>query len=189
MVIFMQGDQSCGRMHSPLRACSHTVSKTVPQCVKLAHLDTSALTPETQGFSLKSLKHLVLDEADKLLDMDFEQEIDQVLKVIPRERRTQLFSATMTSKVQKLQRACLVSPVKVEVASKYSTGAHWMLPDDPSALYMWVYPLGLYRLECLGICIAIKHILETTSDQNRYPELLECEKFPNPTIKRVVNLS
>jgi len=31
-----------------------------------------------QGFSLKSLKHLVLDEADKLLDMDFEQEIDQV---------------------------------------------------------------------------------------------------------------
>jgi ATP-dependent RNA helicase DDX47/RRP3 len=64
----------------------------------------------------------VLDEADKLLDMDFEQEIDQVLKVVPRERRTQLFSATMTSKVQKLQRACLVSPVKVEVASKYSTG-------------------------------------------------------------------
>lgn len=34
-----------------------------------------------QGFSLKALKHLVLDEADKLLDMDFEQEIDQILKV------------------------------------------------------------------------------------------------------------
>ncbi len=66
-----------------------------------------------QGFSLRSLKHLVLDEADKLLDMDFEAEIDQILKVIPQERRTQLFSATMTSKVQKLQRACLVKPVKV----------------------------------------------------------------------------
>ena len=57
---------------------------------------------------------MVLDEADKLLDMDFEAEIDAILKVIPREnRRTQLFSATMTTKVQKLQRACLVSPVKV----------------------------------------------------------------------------
>ena len=34
-----------------------------------------------QGFSLKALQHLVLDEADRLLNMDFEQEIDQILKV------------------------------------------------------------------------------------------------------------
>ena len=54
-----------------------------------------------QGFSLRSLRHLVLDEADRLLNMDFEQEIDQILKVIPRERRTQLFSATMTTKVSR----------------------------------------------------------------------------------------
>lgn len=38
----------------------------------------------TKGFSLKALKHLVLDEADRLLNMDFEQEIDQILKVIPK---------------------------------------------------------------------------------------------------------
>lgn len=74
-----------------------------------------------QGFSLNKLQHLVLDEADRLLNMDFEQEIDQILKVLPKERRTQLFSATMTSKVAKLQRACLVDPVKVEVATKYQT--------------------------------------------------------------------
>jgi len=37
-----------------------------------------------QGFSLKLLKHLVLDEADRLLNMDFEQEIDQILKAIPK---------------------------------------------------------------------------------------------------------
>jgi superfamily II DNA/RNA helicase len=37
-----------------------------------------------QGFSLKTLKHLVLDEADRLLNMDFEQEIDQILRVIPK---------------------------------------------------------------------------------------------------------
>lgn len=75
----------------------------------------------TQGFTLKALRHLVLDEADRLLNMDFEQEINQILKVIPRERRTQLFSATMTTKVQKLQRACLQNPVKVEVDAKYRT--------------------------------------------------------------------
>ena len=41
-----------------------------------------------QGFNLKQLKHLVLDEADRLLNMDFEQELDQILKVIPKVRRS-----------------------------------------------------------------------------------------------------
>jgi ATP-dependent RNA helicase DDX47/RRP3 len=63
----------------------------------------------------------VLDEADRLLDLDFGAEIEKVLKVIPRERNTFLFSATMTSKVEKLQRASLNNPVRVEVATKYST--------------------------------------------------------------------
>ncbi|KAI0498981.1 hypothetical protein KFK09_019881 [Dendrobium nobile] len=75
----------------------------------------------TKGFSLRMLKYLVLDEADRLLNMDFEKAIDDILKAIPRERRTYLFSATMTKKVGKLQRACLKNPVKIEASSKYST--------------------------------------------------------------------
>ncbi|KAL5708083.1 RNA helicase [Ranunculus cassubicifolius] len=75
----------------------------------------------TKGFSLKNLKYLVLDEADRLLNEDFEKSIDDLLKAIPRERKTYLFSATMTKKVRKLQRACLRNPVKIEAASKYST--------------------------------------------------------------------
>lgn len=75
----------------------------------------------TKGFSLRALRVLVLDEADRLLNLDFEEEIDKILRVIPQDRRTQLFSATMTNKVQKLQRACLRDPVKVEVSAKYST--------------------------------------------------------------------
>jgi ATP-dependent RNA helicase DDX47/RRP3 len=72
----------------------------------------------TKGFNMKNLKYLVMDEADRLLEMDFGAEIEKVLKVIPRERNTFLFSATMTTKVEKLQRASLVNPVKVEVAEK-----------------------------------------------------------------------
>lgn len=75
----------------------------------------------TKGFNLRSLKFLVLDEADRMLSMDFEEEINKILAVIPRERRTFLFSATMTSKVAKLQRASLVDPVRVEVSSKFQT--------------------------------------------------------------------
>ncbi|KAL1944597.1 hypothetical protein VTO73DRAFT_3027 [Trametes versicolor] len=76
---------------------------------------------ETKGFSLRSLQFLVLDEADRLLDMDFGPIIDKILKVIPKERTTYLFSATMTTKVAKLQRASLSNPVRIEVNSKYST--------------------------------------------------------------------
>ncbi|KAJ2161210.1 ribosomal RNA processing protein [Coemansia sp. RSA 552] len=75
----------------------------------------------TKGFSLRTLKYLVMDEADRLLDMDFGPKIDQILRAIPRERNTFLFSATMTTKVAKLQRASLSNPVKVEVSAKYST--------------------------------------------------------------------
>ncbi|KAG4176864.1 hypothetical protein ERO13_A11G271500v2 [Gossypium hirsutum] len=75
----------------------------------------------TKGFSLRMLKYLVLDEADRLLNEDFEKALDDILNVIPRDRYTYLFSATMTKKVKKLQRACLRNPVKIEAASKYST--------------------------------------------------------------------
>lgn len=62
-----------------------------------------------------------MDEADRLLDMDFGPIIDKILKVIPRERTTYLFSATMTTKVQKLQRASLSNPVRIEVSEKCVT--------------------------------------------------------------------
>eukprot|EP01052_Picozoa_sp_SAG31_P024196 SAG31_NODE_2042_length_6589_cov_10.177504_7_plen_170_part_00 len=75
----------------------------------------------TKGFSLRYLKALVMDEADKLLNMDFEKEINLILSAIPKERTTYLFSATMTSKVAKLQRASLTNPVKLEVSNKYGT--------------------------------------------------------------------
>ncbi|XP_049279546.1 probable ATP-dependent RNA helicase DDX47 [Anopheles funestus] len=75
----------------------------------------------TKGFNLKAIKYLVMDEADRILNMDFEEEVNKILKVLPRERRTYLFSATMTKKVKKLERASLRDPVKVEVSSKYQT--------------------------------------------------------------------
>lgn len=71
----------------------------------------------TKGFSLRTLKFLVMDEADRLLDLDFGMIIDKILKVLPRERRTFLFSATMSSKVESLQRASLKNPLRVSVSS------------------------------------------------------------------------
>ncbi|KOB87888.1 hypothetical protein PFDG_04349 [Plasmodium falciparum Dd2] len=75
----------------------------------------------TKGFNLKNLKYLVFDEADKLLSQDFESSINKLLLILPPNRITFLFSATMTKNVAKLKKACLKNPVKVEVSNKYST--------------------------------------------------------------------
>jgi hypothetical protein len=77
----------------------------------------------------------VLDEADRLLDMDFGPIIDKILKVIPKERNTYLFSATMTTKVAKLQRASLNKPVRVEVSSKYVALHHIKRNTNDQILY------------------------------------------------------
>jgi ATP-dependent RNA helicase DDX47/RRP3 len=75
----------------------------------------------TKGFSLRTMKYLVLDEADRLLDVDFGAILDKLLSIFPKERHTYLFSATMTSKVAKLQRASLTNPVRVAISTKYQT--------------------------------------------------------------------
>ncbi|KAL4919339.1 P-loop containing nucleoside triphosphate hydrolase protein [Aspergillus aurantiobrunneus] len=76
----------------------------------------------TKGFSLRNLKYLAIDEADRLLDMDFGDSIDKILKVLPKEtRHTYLYSATLSSKVESLQRASLSNPVRCSVSSKYQT--------------------------------------------------------------------
>jgi ATP-dependent RNA helicase DDX47/RRP3 len=77
----------------------------------------------TKGFSLRNLKYLVMDEADRLLDLDFGPILDKILKILPREgRKTYLFSATMSSKVESLQRASLTNPLRISVSTdKYQT--------------------------------------------------------------------
>ncbi|ERF76267.1 ATP-dependent rRNA helicase RRP3 [Endocarpon pusillum Z07020] len=77
----------------------------------------------TKGFNLRGLKYLVMDEADRLLDLDFGPILDKILKILPRDgRKTYLFSATMSSKVESLQRASLSNPLRVSVSTdKYQT--------------------------------------------------------------------
>lgn len=75
----------------------------------------------TKGFNLKAIKYLVMDEADRILNMDFEAEVAKILTILPKDRFTMLFSATMTKKVAKLQRVSLKDPIKVEVSTKFQT--------------------------------------------------------------------
>ncbi|EGD72108.1 NUP98-DDX10 fusion protein type 1 [Salpingoeca rosetta] len=66
--------------------------------------------------NIKLLEVFVMDEADRLLDMGFKTTLNEILAVLPKQRRTGLFSATQTKEVELLVRAGLRNPVRVTVA-------------------------------------------------------------------------
>jgi ATP-dependent RNA helicase DDX18/HAS1 len=61
----------------------------------------------TQGFVFKNLRSLIIDEADRILEVGFEDEMRSIIKILPTERQTMLFSATQTTKVEDLARISL----------------------------------------------------------------------------------
>ncbi|CAI5974991.1 unnamed protein product [Closterium sp. NIES-64] len=58
----------------------------------------------TKGFVFRNLKCVVIDEADRILEVGFEEEMRQILNLLPKDRQTMLFSATQTTKVEDLAR-------------------------------------------------------------------------------------
>lgn len=75
-----------------------------------------------QGFiDLNNLNLFVLDEADRMLDMGFINDVKKILKFIPKKRQSLFFSATMPSEIVKLAEKILDKPVKVEVTPVSST--------------------------------------------------------------------
>ncbi|MBX2842725.1 MAG: DEAD/DEAH box helicase [Flammeovirgaceae bacterium] len=107
-----------------------------------------------QGFGdFTKLKHLILDEADRMLEMGFYEDIMEIISYFPKERQTLLFSATMPERIRKLANNILKEPEQVNIAiSKPAEGVvqaafltfddqkieliKWLLQDDdvPSAV-------------------------------------------------------
>jgi len=75
-----------------------------------------------QGFvRLDGIEILVLDEADRMLDMGFIHDVRRVLKLVPKQRQTLLFSATMPPAIAELSRTILIEPIRVDVVPQSTT--------------------------------------------------------------------
>lgn len=70
--------------------------------------------------NLKFVKHFVLDEADRMLDMGFIHDIRKLLPLLPPKKQTMLFSATMPSEIANISKKLLQSPVRIEVTPEAS---------------------------------------------------------------------
>lgn len=94
-----------------------------PQMMRLRKgLDVLIATPgrlldlvQQNAVNFHFLAHLVFDEADRMLDLGFAKEINQLLRVFPRKKQTLLFSATISNRVSELVSVLLQNPLKVAV--------------------------------------------------------------------------
>ncbi len=76
---------------------------------------------ERNTVNLAEIKYLIIDEADKMLDMGFIEQVEAIIKRLPEHRITMLFSATMPDKIEDICKQHMQNPVKIEVDSENPT--------------------------------------------------------------------
>ena len=112
-----------------------------PQMMKLRKgLDVLVATPgrlldlhRQNAVKFDQLQTLVLDEADRMLDLGFSRELDAVFAALPAKRQTLLFSATFSDEIRAMAGKLLTDPLSIEVSARNSTVKRirqWVVPVD-----------------------------------------------------------
>ena len=105
-----------------LNAQAHTL-RTLPDILIATPGRLIDHLTNTPSFTLSALDVLVIDEADRMLEAGFNDELEEIIKACPRSRQTMLFSATMTDSVDELVKLSLDKPIRVFVDPKRNTAS------------------------------------------------------------------
>ncbi|MFC5475476.1 DEAD/DEAH box helicase [Paraherbaspirillum soli] len=128
--------------HLPLRmAVAYGGVSINPQMMKLRKgLDLLVATPgrlldlyRQNALKFNQLQTLVLDEADRMLDLGFSRELDAVFAALPKRRQTLLFSATFSDPIRAMAGALLADPLSIEISPRNTTVKsvkQWLIPVD-----------------------------------------------------------
>ncbi|XP_018469310.2 DEAD-box ATP-dependent RNA helicase 18-like [Raphanus sativus] len=96
----------------------------------------SDIMQRMEVLDFRHVEILILDEADRLLDMGFKKQVNYIISRLPKQRRTGLFSATQTEAVEELAKAGLRNPVRVEVRASESSSQQFTHSKTPSGLHL-----------------------------------------------------
>lgn len=103
------------------------------------------------SIDFSQVEMLVVDEADKLLNLGFKEEMDEILSRLPKKRQSILFSATIDSEVESLMTKILVRPVKIEVGQESMTPelinqtAYLVAPENKGPLLRFLIQEGDWK--------------------------------------------
>lgn len=96
-----------------------------PQMIKMQGVDVLVATPgrlldlvAAKAVHLSEVQILVLDEADKMLNLGFEEEMTDILKLLPTRRQNLLFSATLAKEIDSITQMILHNPIKIEIEAE-----------------------------------------------------------------------
>jgi len=161
-VLPIYGGQGYGVQLSALRRGVHVVVGTPGRIMD--HLEKGTL-------DLASLRYLVLDEADEMLNMGFADDVETILADTPEDKQVALFSATMPAQIRRLSKQYLHDPVEIKVQSKTATAANirqrYLLVSYPQKVDALTRILEVENFEGMIVFVRTKHETETLAEKLR----------------------